>query len=176
MALIGNRSHARQALDLDGWAARESTEWTSIGSGSIRSAFLHIATGVIYKTEHSAYGDQYDNAFEVRRFQRLAKKFPDLNVGMFCRLPKTSGFNIDGRIVVAMEYVKGIKASYINPDHDHYVGVSYGLWELESLCFEDMHYGNYLVDEQGYVVPIDLGSPHNAEASVWKGEHFSKCG
>jgi hypothetical protein len=106
MALIGTRAHAQEILQ-----ARDSDGFRSIGSGGSRSAYLHEATGVVYKItsdwwrEYGANGTSgYSDQNEVRQAQKLYK----LNhTFKWVRIPATSMFRFaDNWNVVAMEYVQ----------------------------------------------------------------------
>jgi len=79
--------------------------WTRIGSGAYRVAFLS-PDGVIYKVEHSYNGVSWgqSNRGEYENILRMIRQ----NVRHdFCRLPKSTYFQLDGRGVMAMEYIDG---------------------------------------------------------------------
>ncbi len=156
MALIGTRTLAAQILlhrrngggDLDGWKVA--------GGGGFRTAYLHLATQVIYKVQGcSDPTDEYGSHYEVRHAQTLYRRSNNGILGTRVRIPKTSGFTIGDDYVVAMEYIQGRQLGW-GPSTE----AAEGRWELFTLCgFHDMHQGNYVVEPSGHVVPIDMGSP-----------------
>lgn len=159
MAYIGTRAHARAATAL----MDDTKEWRSVGTGSYRNAWLHIPTNVVYKVGCSgAWGDaQYESPAEVRNAQRLWRQMNGAFPSAHVRIPRVSGYTVDDELVVAMEYVKGHMLTWGDLSEPGHLPETTrrGLWELYRIGFADMHNSNFLIDEDGYVVPIDLASP-----------------
>ena len=152
MPIIGNRKDAETALSLhrsSSWGSDAGgKDWTRIGSGSFRDCWLHKPTGVVYKIESNSYGG-YTNASELRNARALKRES-----FMHVRIPKVSGFKIDRELVLAMEHVKGPLGSEVSTTEKPEARK-----ELHEKCrFEDMHGANFIFDEDGYIVPIDMGS------------------
>jgi hypothetical protein len=158
MPLIGTREHAAEILDgYNRDRGRPPKGWEKIGNGGYRYAYLHKDTQVVYKCERrcdcgAPECDRYSNSQEVTVAQALLQRAFE-----HVRIPLTSGFRIADNIVVAMEFIKGSRPALI-PD-EAYI-------ELYKLRFADMHMFNYLFDEAGKIVPIDMASPRNTGADT----------
>ena len=169
-ALIGNRSHAKAALDmhLDPVTATDPA-FRKIGNGAFRTAYLHEATGVVYKVDGCGGQWSYTNTSEVRNARNLAKI-----VWERVRIPKVSLFtfreagtkdvrrakNFDA-FVVAMEFVDGPLGRDTRDGHRH-PGFeefrSKGSGPSNNWRCSDMHGANFIIDKDGFFVPIDLAS------------------
>lgn len=153
MALVGSR---KDAAFISEWFEQAQSwsntpvGWTLLGSGSFRAVFLHIESDVAYKLDCAGYEDPgYDSRQEVSVARRLRKRtFSKV------RIPATSGYNIGGKFVVAMERVDGTMGGSSNP-----ATFREGLLELFRIGFMDMHEWNYMIDSDGFVVPVDMASP-----------------
>lgn len=164
MAYIGSRKHAQFINDWyhgpDG--GNEETPpagWSRLGEGSFRIAYLHEATDVVYKVEiWPEDNEQYGSIGEVRKAQSLYRKSINGRLGKWLRIPRTSGFRFGAYVVVAMEAVTGVMNEMYGTH-----GCLEARKELLALGFEDMHAHNYIVDNDGYIVPIDMASPMNSK-------------
>ena len=166
MAIIGNRRHAAFAYGM----AREHfdpTEGWEKTSGGCRKVYIHKPSGVVYKVDHSKTNPEhyrwgYDNAAELAVGQRLGRKTRanDYWWGAYVRIPKVSGFTINGEIVIAMQYIAEASGEGISREAAN---------ELLSLGMGDMHSGNFIVDVDGVIWPIDLGSPVSKRS---RGGHY----
>jgi RIO-like serine/threonine protein kinase len=148
MPHIGSRKIARLAAAfVEG--ETHSDEFERVGSGSVRDALLHKATGVVYKVQTWTC-EEYTNEVELRNARRLMKmEFEHV------RVPKTSGFSVNGAIVIAMEMVRGVMGADLPRGAE-----KAGRQELlEKGRFADMHGYNFMRDEDGKIVPVDMGSP-----------------
>lgn len=97
------RGGARGRRDNDLLHALQSIGWDFLGEGCYREAWKS-PSGVVYKVQLSDGAWDSSNEDEVRRARalRLRKDIPEDIV-----IPKASGFRIDGRTVVAMEFMDG---------------------------------------------------------------------
>lgn len=155
MAHIGNRQHARVILDWhnDNWGNEDGyspDEWEIVGSGSFRTAYLHIPTNVVYKVEDGSW-QGYGSAQELRVAQSLRKNRTFKKV----RIPLTSGFRFHDGLVLAMEAVKGESIGMFEDTRK----ARAGRLELFKVGFEDMHPQNFFIEPGGVVVPVDMASP-----------------
>lgn len=124
--------------------------WEYIGSGSFRSVW-RSPEGIAYKVNHhKQYSHQ--SSVEVRNLGRAWKE----GAPNGCRLPRFGEFRVDGETIVAIEYIKGVRLyDYRGDDKDHMYEL---LEEIEyKLNLQDMHDENALVDDDGLLVPVDLG-------------------
>jgi hypothetical protein len=157
-ATIGNRQHAIQAYNYVINNERRLPEgFECVGSGSFRTAMLHRDTGVVYKVQHYTSSEPgYNSITEVRHAKTLSRKtFKNV------RIPKVSAFKIDGNLVVAMEFIKGVNGRLIRAQ------AADGRLELYRLGFHDMHSLNIIVDGDT-VVPVDMASPRSPRrAKAW---------
>ena len=165
MPLIGSRIHAVGAIGAV--ANGFNDEYVRKGNGAFRTAVLHAPTDVIYKVERPRSDRQpaYSNAAELRNAARLRRMcYPDGWWSTRVRIPKTSGFRIDGKLVVAMEHIDGDSGRFARLDDDARA-------ELSWLAIEDMHGGNFVVKD-GVIYPIDLGSTTSPkeENFLWEEE------
>lgn len=154
MPIIGNASTARIALDIHN--GFHNSGWEKVGQGAFRTCWLHVASNVVYKVQHADWSADHTNAVELRNARNLLRRCMsnDQWINPHVRIPLTSGFHV-GRckeLVVAMQYVKGRSGM------DTYVSNS-ARQALFSLSFGDMHPFNYIVDADGTVWPVDMGSP-----------------
>lgn len=158
---IGTAALAREALTLrEAWPLPD--EWRQIGAGCFRTAYLHEPTNVVYKVED--YEDlnepEYGNRTEVRNAKALMRD-PEVASSKYIRIPLTTGWNVDGQYVVAMEYIPGQRGSAPHA----YAKEAHALLRLG-----DMHRGNFRVHD-GHFYPIDMGStrhrsPEHADRRV----------
>lgn len=186
MATIGSRSMAKVICDYhertqdSQWdnLPRMPEGWSRVGSGGFRTAYLG-PDGVVYKCGADDKGENYGSRFEVAKARRLSRKaMPD-----FIRIPRTSGFSIGNRYVVAMEYIQPmVRMRRCN-------GETYFGWQRTTqrctckrrketralgMCIQqvrlavekatrcsDMHLANFIIGMDGFVYPIDMGSPAN---------------
>lgn len=127
--------------------------WKYVGMGSFRSVWCS-PEGVAYKVEHSTTGWSYQSAHEVGNLKFAWEK--DMPYG--CRLPRFEEFLVDDETVVAMELIKGVRL-YDYGKTDGPFGDYYDMMELieRRLRLTDMHDENVMVDEDGYLVPVDFG-------------------
>lgn len=124
--------------------------WEFVGSGSFRSVWLS-PEGVVYKVEHG-YEYDYQSEEEINNLKRVWER----GAPQGCRLPKFDKYIVDDRFVVAMELIKGVLLyEYGGPEREELYGI---LSDVENdLSLNDMHDENALVDEDGYLVPVDFG-------------------
>lgn len=101
--MIGSREDAAAAL---------YGELPHLDDGTSRRAYL--SDGVVYKVNINDSWD--DNLDEWNRYVRLKGEYMDPNV---C-LPETWLYEIDGKSVIAMEYIEGtgLAECYCNPDSE----------------------------------------------------------
>lgn len=164
MHSIGNERDARVILD---WViphrqkydvprcARSETApegWRFLGKGSFRSVWLS-PEGVAYKVDHQR--DRWCDQSE-RELVNLTRAWGRGHTIEGCRLPKFHGYKFDGEIVVAIEAIKG---SRLNDYEGFDRGQLYDLMnDIENeYRLSDMHDENVMVDEDGYLVPVDFG-------------------
>ena len=164
---IGNEDEARQILywvrasprDYDYARPQCVTQeeapegWEYVGTGSFRSVWLS-PTGVAYKVEHgSKYSHQSEE--EATNLNRAwSKGAPE-----GCRLPKWQRFVVDeDETIIAIELIRGVTLYEYSGDipHDE-------LYDRLSRCethfkLYDLHDSNVIIDEDGYLVPVDLGN------------------
>lgn len=124
--------------------------WNFLGNGISRSVWRSPG-GVAYKVEHRSGGQSEQ---EVRKMEELWDK--GLPEG--CRLPKFQAYYPDDEVVVAVEVIEG-ETLYHHGEREGPFGDYYELlWRLETtLGLWDMHDDNAMVDQDGYLVPVDLG-------------------
>jgi hypothetical protein len=151
-AKIGNRKDAAEVL-MHHEGMGVPSEWRRIGSGAFRTAYLHIASGVVYKVENNptyAAGSDMGNKCEARNARRLAK-----HAWKHIVIPTVSLFTIGEHFVVAMEYVEGTLGMTYgkHPGPDEWYKVPY------RNRVRDMHGGNYIIrSSDNKMVPVDLAS------------------
>jgi RIO-like serine/threonine protein kinase len=156
---IGNEADAKFILEwvskgrksCDVPSAKAPEGWEFLGRGSFRSVW-RSPEGVAYKVNHSAYDSQ--SRSEVRNLRRAwLKKTPK-----GCRLPRFAEYRPAGEVVVAMEVIKGktLHAKYGYPDCLNYHREEYRSIE-RTYRLDDMHEQNVMIDEDGLLVPVDLG-------------------
>lgn|SRR5512139_190494 len=126
--------------------------WEFVGRGSFRSVWLS-PEGVAYKVDHSS--GRWEGQCEIEIENLKAAWGKDALEG--CRLPKFSEYEISGsETVVAIELISGELFS-------RYRGANYRLYrdlmrDLENhYDLIDLHNENVMIDEDGLMVPIDLG-------------------
>ena len=183
MATIGSRSMAKVIHDyqarIENWRWNEPRPmmpegWQKIGSGGFRTAYLG-PDGVIYKVGSDGNEETYGSRFEVRKARRLARKpMPD-----FIKIPRTSGFTFGDRFIVAMEYVEAMtpprrcnKDKFWWANNKRCTCKSRKETRNLNMCITqvreavekatgcvDMHIYNFIIATDGFVYPIDMGSP-----------------
>lgn len=139
--------------------------WTRVGSGAYRTAYLSPG-GVIYKVEHNyatGAGWGQSNRGEYENILRMVRENARHE---FCRLPKSTYFQLDGRGVMAMEYINGERPEMWE------CGYSCSCAKLTGECntpvideighafgIDDMHAGNiaWLPAQRTYVL-LDCGA------------------
>lgn len=128
--------------------------WRFIGSGSFRSVWCS-PEGVAYKVEHD---DGYGSCQSEQEVVNLEKSW-EKGAPKGCRLPKFSEFIVDDTYIIAMELIKGITLHEYGKS-DGPFGDYYDLMNVIENRFRltDMHNENVMVDEDGYLVPVDLGA------------------
>lgn len=142
---IGTIEHATAVVEHHAaLSERHSDEFRYLGSGCYRSAYLHIATNVVYKV-----GDEhYMQEQEVEAAQGL-RKF----IWQAVYVPKTELFKVTRfDWVVAMEFIEAPLAvesggSYESACHEE--------WRRKGGS-NDMHRKNWL-HLNGIMIPIDMG-------------------
>ena len=154
-ALIGNRAHAAEAVEnynalLDGFDSATG-EWSCIGSGCFREAWLHMASDVVYKIEIDDSEPDYGNRAEWRNARALRRMLWE-NV----YIPLTSLYVLpSGAEVIAMEHIDGTLGKS-QGSNSYY---SKGYLELSRKAgFSDMHGANFKINSKGKIVPIDMAS------------------
>lgn len=124
-------------------------DWSVIGVGCFRVAFLHIPTGVVYKIEHESGEEEYSNVSEHKNYRRLMKRATENGlIGVHVRIPTVTKYGN----VIAMEYI-----------HNNGFAPDSARKELQRLGITDMHAGNWIFDGR-YINPIDLASEYYYEA------------
>lgn len=165
MARIGNRKDAKFILEWyrEHGRNKDTPEgWKMLGSGSYRIAFLHVESDVVYKVDRWAdTSDGYESNVEVRHARTLWRQSGGTGIlGTRFRVPKVSGFNFTGQVVVAMEAIRGV----LMADHGDDTVCPEGRFELYQIGrFGDMHPYNFFIDENGYAVPVDMASPRSSK-------------
>jgi len=173
-ALIGTRNHAAMALGFVR-EGRYVDEFKPAGSGAFRQALLHVASNVLYKVEHERRSDcpGYSNTAEVRNAAKMRRmSYPDGWWSARVRIPKVSGFRINGSMVVAMEYIDGQTgwaAMRDNLVHEDAIA------ELYWLNVDDMHGKNWMFKD-GVIYPVDLASTFRPkeENYIWPEERRAR--
>jgi len=154
-ARIGTRRHAVEALELhNACLMADAPGWRQIGAGGFRNAYLHEPTRVVYKVGTATYSQAHENPVEVRNARSLLRRCAnnDQWINEYVRIPLTSGFDILGTLVVAMQFIEGTMGKDAKAPQE-------AREALFSLKFGDMHGLNYIVDAEGTLWPIDLASP-----------------
>lgn len=168
MTEVGNADHAREIAEFfysnnpanmtwrEKVKGRTPRAFKRIGDGSYRVAYLHKATGIVYKVDK--YRDTHgsmNNKGEANNYPVIAEKVKDKGC-KHVKIPATFGheFMLDVHkvCVVAMEFVAGAIGTEAIID---YTGPAYR--EYRALGVSDSHGGNYVVDDEGTIWPIDLG-------------------
>ncbi len=128
--------------------------WKFLGNGSFRSVWLS-PEGVAYKVEHDT-SYTYQSVEEVTKLGIAWDRGPIKG----CRLPKFHSYIVgDDDLVIAIEAINGVtlyesEEKYSPEGLDYYDLLS----EIESAYrLGDMHDENAIVDEDGYLVPVDFG-------------------
>lgn len=165
MSIIGSPEEARLICE---WVVGDETErwgvpfraydkippegWEYVGRGSYRSVWLSPSK-VIYKVNH-----EYGNC-NYREYEKLCWIRSEGRIPLGSRLPKAWLYEPrDGEYVVAMEYVPGVILEEYDGDDQKRISY-YDLMLTLERRFElyDMHDQNVIVDEEGFLVPIDFG-------------------
>jgi len=125
--------------------------WEYVGRGSFRSVW-RSPEGVAYKVGH--YEDDYQSSEEVHKLTEAW----EVGAPEGCRLPKFTPYYPDDDIVVAVELIKG-ETLYEYGESSGPFGDYYDLLnDIEDrFRLSDMHDENVMVDEDGYLVPVDFG-------------------
>lgn len=151
-ALIGTRKHAIEAIEVNEeyeQTSAEKTGWMLLGGGSMRNAWLHIGTNVVYKVE-TWRNEGMDNATEAKRAAAL-RVLAWTNV----RIPLTSLFKVESQEVLAMERIIGTLGTHSNKGSN----AEHRREMLERGRLSDMHGDNFMFeDSSGKLVPVDMGS------------------
>lgn len=124
--------------------------WEYVASGSFRSVW-RSPEGVAYKVEHCQTDYSHQSAEEIENLKKAWEK----GAPEGCRLPRFDEFRVDGEVIVAVEYIDG-------PTLYEYDGPENDLYERLEQCefrfaLSDLHDENALVDDDGLLVPVDLG-------------------
>jgi len=171
-AIIGNRAHAKMALELEHSGRKTAKGWKRCGQGASRSAWLHEESGVVYKVER--WRGDANNRAEYKNARACAKLEWER-----VRIPKVSGFAFaeGGRgnskaFVIAMEYVKGKFGQDISKGS--YKMARRELFEKGG--FEDMHGMNFVVTSDRKIVPIDMGSIRHGSGWREPDDRLLNCG
>ena len=172
-AVIGNRTHAKIALEMAHADAKIRKGWKRLGRGASRVALLHIETDVVYKVQ--TWGGNADNESEYKNARECRKLQWDR-----VRIPKMSIFRFDPKdkrrkskeAVIAMEHVRGRYGESIPPTH--FKAARKELFEKGG--FGDMHGLNFKVTADRKIVPIDMGSERHGKG--WNGpdDRLLTCG
>lgn len=164
MPLIGSRTHALRAYEVV-QGLIEDNNFEHIGSGSMRDCLMHKETGVVYKVQTWECED-YTNDVELRNARTLRRrKFKHV------RIPKTSGFTVNGALIIAMEMITGTLGTHADPK-----AAKAARKELFERCrFADMHGENFIIDENEMIVPVDMGSPIH-RSTIYADRRVLTCG
>lgn len=155
--MIGNETDARFIRDwVRGGKHYHPEGWQRLGTGCYRAAWLHVASGVVYKVQHEATYSYQTNHAEARNIARY--RFKKMPKG--CRLPRYQFFALDNQEdgVMAMERFSKLlrEVSYYQDPNGYYDRHK----ELQGVLRDvyDLHGGNLAIDEENeLLVPIDLG-------------------
>lgn len=129
-------------------------EWTYLGCGAFRFAYLHVPTQVVYKV--ARWNPEVSDA-EVAAVKRLRKMIWQ---GVY--IPKADRHVVPSgageHYVVAMEYIDAPLA-WVALSEDWEAGASYpGRVEFRVKSdIWDMHMKNWLLAANGVMIPIDMG-------------------
>lgn len=146
--MVGTLEDAARALAGEGL-------W--IGEGSFRKCVM--VNDVVYKLETPYYRSACPNREEFETLTLLAAKDMPPQI----RFPDFSLYEIDGRAIIAMEFVEGIRMTECyccsddyEPDHDD---ICLG-WDIHQLIHDavgitDLSYGNVIRDHYGTYVIVD---------------------
>lgn len=164
MHSIGNERDARTILewviphrekyDAPRCAYSESAPegWEFLGKGSFRSVWLS-PEGVAYKVDHQT--DRWSDQ-SSQELVNLTRAWLRERTIEGCRLPKFHGYEFGGEVVVAIEAIKGSRLyDYDGPGRDQLYDLLSDIEDAYRLT--DMHDENVMVDEDGYLVPVDFG-------------------
>lgn len=154
--MIGNASDATYIRD---WyvnrtgAASAPAGWRKLGEGMYRVAF-RSPDGVVYKVQDSYVYSEQNNLGEYRNWNRLrlSCKLPQ-----GARWPRLAYYGLDGRGVIAMEYVGALLRDFgsYSPDGSRYWGIRSKICRITDMW--DLHGENVGVDTvNDEVIPIDL--------------------
>ena len=128
--------------------------WQLLGWGSFRSVWLS-PEGVAYKVSHDP-DYRYQSDEEIYKLGEAWRRGPLEG----CRLPQFERYVVGGDdLVVAIERVRGVTL-YEYGGRESPLGLDYYdlLSDIEDAYhLSDMHHKNALVDEDGYLVPVDFG-------------------
>lgn len=133
-------------------------QWEFIGYGSFRSVWLS-PEGVAYKVDHSSGRWNGQCQEEIDNLKAAWEK----GVIDGTRLPKFSEYDFGDEIVVAIELIKGSTLRTYRSTLGSYRGSSDRdyhdlMREVEDYYrLGDLHTENVMVDEEGFLVPIDFG-------------------
>lgn len=170
---VGSRTLATHALKLAKrrhWSQQDQHDWEKLGSGSFRVVLLHKTTKVVYKVERQTCSREwggskvewqhylvigYGNRGELKNARRLRKLTWE-----YCHIPATSGYTIDGRVVIAMEWMPYMMLDQMNEDEVELDPcIQAALRELRDKArLADLHGENIVVLPSKMLAPIDLGS------------------
>lgn len=162
--MIGNEQEAREVaewiMECDSsydWIPPDGFEY--IGEGDNRIVFRSINSGVVYKKEH------YENDQNLTEFINIERILNIPCVGW--RVPESSLYEIDGRYIIAMEYIEGIRdtecarSRYWRADctcgqpndicTSHAWEQPAGLWNIK-----DLNEGNVILEPNNTRVLVDV--------------------
>jgi len=125
--------------------------WEYIATGSFRSVW-RSPEGVAYKVGHCE--DDYQSCEEINNLKTAWER----GVPEGCRLPKFTPYYPNDDVVIAVELVRG-ETLYDSGKSDGPFGDYYELLSEIEIKFNlgDLHDENAMVDEDGYLVPVDFG-------------------
>ena len=154
MTFHATARRARRAIQIAQSNTQRASGWKRVGNGGSRVAMLHIASKVVYKV------DYYDD--DNRREHKQATELREW-AWQHVYIPMTELFDVDGRPVIAMEFIEGTLGENI-PRKSH-TEARRELFDVGQ--FHDMHGQNFIAMEDGRLAPIDMG--HGRGPSVgWR--------
>lgn len=161
---IGNERDARTILEwvtphrrkyeapTCAWSRSAPEGWKFLGRGSFRSVWLS-PEGVAYKVDHNRDDWSDQSTQELVNLTRAWRKGHTIEG---CRLPKFHGYELDGEVVVAIEAINGVLLwEYRGADRNTMYDLISDIEREYRLI--DMHDENVIVDQDGYLVPVDFG-------------------
>lgn len=147
----GEREYGRSKRVWDGEAPEG---WEYLDSGSFRSVW-RSPDGIVYKVQHNPQS-RTDNQDELDNLAFAHSK----GAPEGARLPRAWGWNFDDHaVVIAMEWIRGVRLGDYRYESDEEYDRLYDLMNRCESRFHllDLHDENVIVDENGYLVPVDFG-------------------